>query len=118
MPRTALKARSKTASADDGRWAAVVARDKAADGTFVTAVITTGIYCRPSCTARRPLRENVSFYETNDEAEAAGFRACKRCKPNAPAGEGEHTAKIAEACRMIETAETPPKLDELATTPA
>ena len=114
MPRTALKARSKTASAADGRWAAVVARDKAADGTFVTGVRTTGIYCRPSCTARRPLRENVSFYESNEEAEAAGFRACKRCKPNAPAGEGEHTAKIAEACRMIETAETPPKLDELA----
>ena len=114
MPRTALKARSKTASAGDGRWAAVVARDKAADGTFVTAVRTTGIYCRPSCTARRPLRENVSFYESNEEAEAAGFRACKRCKPNAPAGEGEHTAKIAEACRMIEIAETPPKLDELA----
>jgi AraC family transcriptional regulator of adaptative response/methylated-DNA-[protein]-cysteine methyltransferase len=114
MPRTALKTRSKPASADDGRWAAVVARDKAADGTFVTAVRTTGIYCRPSCTARRPLRENVSFYESNEEAEAAGFRACKRCKPNAPAGEGEHTAKIAEACRMIETAETPPKLDELA----
>ena len=114
MPRTALKTRSKPASADDGRWAAVVARDKAADGTFVTAVRTTGIYCRPSCTARRPLRENVSFYESNEEAEAAGFRACKRCKPNAPAGEGEHTAKIAEACRMIEIAETPPKLDELA----
>jgi len=114
MPRTALKTRSNPASADDGRWAAVVARDKAADGTFVTAVRTTGIYCRPSCTARRPLRENVSFYESNEEAEAAGFRACKRCKPNAPAGEGEHTAKIAEACRMIEIAETPPKLDELA----
>jgi AraC family transcriptional regulator, regulatory protein of adaptative response / methylated-DNA-[protein]-cysteine methyltransferase len=114
MPRTALKTRSNPASADDGRWAAVVARDKAADGTFVTAVRTTGIYCRPSCTARRPLRENVSFYESNEEAEAAGFRACKRCKPNAPAGEGEHTAKIAEACRIIEIAETPPKLDELA----
>jgi len=114
MPRTALKTRSNPASADDGRWAAVVARDKAADGTFVTAVRTTGIYCRPSCTARRPLRENVSFYESNEEAEAAGFRACKRCKPNAPAGEGEHTAKIAEACRILEIAETPPKLDELA----
>jgi AraC family transcriptional regulator, regulatory protein of adaptative response / methylated-DNA-[protein]-cysteine methyltransferase len=114
MPRTALKTRSNPASADDSRWAAVVARDKAADGTFVTAVRTTGIYCRPSCTARRPLRENVSFHESNEEAEAAGFRACKRCKPNAPAGEGEHTAKIAEACRMIEIAETPPKLDELA----
>ena len=113
MPRTAGKARSRT-SADDRRWAAVVARDKRADGTFITAVKTTGIYCRPSCTARRPLRENVSFYATCAEAEAAGFRACKRCKPNAPIGDGEHTAKIAQACRLIETAEAAPSLDALA----
>jgi AraC family transcriptional regulator of adaptative response/methylated-DNA-[protein]-cysteine methyltransferase len=114
MPRTLTKSRTKATPRDERRWDAVVARDKAADGTFVTAVTTTGIYCRPSCAARRPLRENVRFYATCAEAEAAGFRACKRCKPNAPAGKGEHTAKIAEACRMIETAETPPKLDELA----
>ena len=69
-----------------------------ADGTFVTAVATTGIYCRPSCAARRPLRQNVRFYATCAEAEAAGFRACKRCKPNAPAGESEHTA---EDCRSL-----------------
>ncbi len=112
MPRTAGKARSKT-SADDRRWAAVVARDKSADGTFITAVKTTGIYCRPSCTARRPLRENVVFYATCAEAETAGFRACKRCKPNAPADDA-HTAKIAQACRLIETAEATPSLDELA----
>ncbi|MEO8422017.1 MAG: bifunctional DNA-binding transcriptional regulator/O6-methylguanine-DNA methyltransferase Ada [Hyphomicrobium sp.] len=113
MPRTDGKARSKT-SADDRRWAAVVARDKASDGTFITAVKTTGIYCRPSCPARRPLRQNVTFYATCADAEAAGFRACKRCKPNAPGGEGEHTAKIAHACRLIETAETAPSLDKLA----
>jgi AraC family transcriptional regulator of adaptative response/methylated-DNA-[protein]-cysteine methyltransferase len=113
MPRTAGKARSRT-SADDRRWAAVVARDKRADGAFITAVKTTGIYCRPSCSARRPLRENVSFYATCAEAEAAGFRACKRCKPNAPAGDGGHTTKIAEACRLIETAEAAPSLDALA----
>ncbi len=114
MPRTITKPAAKAKSLDERRWAKVVARDKAADGTFFTAVATTGIYCRPSCTARRPLRQNVSFYSTCAEAEAAGYRACKRCKPNAPAGEGEHTAKIGEACRTIETAETAPSLDDLA----
>lgn len=114
MPRTITKPAAKAESLDERRWAAVVARDKAADGTFITAVATTGIYCRPSCTARRPLRQNVSFYSTCAEAEAAGYRACKRCKPNAPAEEGEHTTKIADACRTIETAETAPSLDDLA----
>lgn len=114
MPRTAVKSRSKTPPTDDRRWAAVVARDKRADGTFVTAVATTGIYCRPSCAARRPLRQNVRFYETCAEAEAAGFRPCKRCKPNAPAGDGKHTERIASSCRLIETAETAPTLDALA----
>jgi AraC family transcriptional regulator of adaptative response/methylated-DNA-[protein]-cysteine methyltransferase len=91
-----------------------IARDVASDGTFVTAVATTGIYCRPSCPARRPLRENVRFYATCADAEAAGFRPCKRCKPNAPASESEHTARIAAACRMIEGAEEPPNLEALA----
>lgn len=66
---------------DDERWAAVVRRDPAADGVFYVAVKTTGIYCRPVCPSR-PLRKNVSFHATPVEAEAAGFRACKRCKPN------------------------------------
>ena len=114
MPRTAQKSRSKTLLADDRRWAAVVARDKQADGTFVTAVATTGIYCRPSCAARRPLRQNVCFFPTCAEAEAAGFRPCKRCRPNAPAGDNDHTGKIAASCRLIETAETTPTLDALA----
>jgi AraC family transcriptional regulator, regulatory protein of adaptative response / methylated-DNA-[protein]-cysteine methyltransferase len=114
MPRTITKPAAKAKSLDERRWAAVVARDKTADGTFFTAVATTGIYCRPSCTARRPLRQNVNFYSTSAEAEAAGYRACKRCKPNAPAGEGEHTAKVADACRTIETAEAAPSLDDLA----
>jgi AraC family transcriptional regulator, regulatory protein of adaptative response / methylated-DNA-[protein]-cysteine methyltransferase len=114
MPRTAVKSRSKTPPADDRRWAAVVARDKRADGSFVTAVATTGIYCRPSCAARHPLRQNVRFYETCAEAEAAGFRACKRCRPNAPAGDSDHAERIAASCRLIETAETAPSLDALA----
>jgi AraC family transcriptional regulator, regulatory protein of adaptative response / methylated-DNA-[protein]-cysteine methyltransferase len=66
---------------DDGRWQAVLMRDGQYDGAFYTAVRTTGVYCRPSCKARTPKRENVRFYATPQEAEAAGFRACKRCRP-------------------------------------
>lgn len=66
---------------DDLRWAAVLNRDRARDGAFVTAVLTTGIYCRPSCPARHPKRENVRFYDDPATAERAGFRACLRCKP-------------------------------------
>jgi AraC family transcriptional regulator, regulatory protein of adaptative response / methylated-DNA-[protein]-cysteine methyltransferase len=65
---------------DDARWAAVQARDPAADGCFVTAVRTTGIYCRPTCPAR-PLRRNVRFFATAQDAADGGFRACKRCRP-------------------------------------
>jgi AraC family transcriptional regulator of adaptative response/methylated-DNA-[protein]-cysteine methyltransferase len=66
---------------DATRWKAVRARDPRFDGSFVTAVLTTGVYCRPSCTARRPLRENVRFYAGPDDAERAGYRACLRCRP-------------------------------------
>lgn len=65
---------------DEARWAACLERDPAADGAFFIAVRTTGIYCRPVCPAR-PLRKNVAFHATGAEARAAGFRACKRCKP-------------------------------------
>ncbi|MCK5041900.1 MAG: bifunctional transcriptional activator/DNA repair enzyme protein Ada, partial [Sphingomonadales bacterium] len=67
---------------DDEKWLAVKARDKLADGRFYFAVATTGIYCRPSCGARQPLRANVSFFSDVASAEKAGFRACKRCQPN------------------------------------
>lgn len=66
---------------EDARWEAVVARDRESDGEFVFAVRTTGVYCRPSCPARRPLRERVAFYDDASAAEAAGFRACLRCHP-------------------------------------
>ncbi len=66
---------------EDEMWHAVEARDSSADGKFVTAVRTTGIYCRPSCPSRHPKRENVEFYPTADAAEVAGYRPCKRCKP-------------------------------------
>jgi len=96
------------------RWAAVLARDRRFDGTFYYSVATTGVYCRPSCAARRPRRENVRFHATCADAEAAGFRPCKRCKPNAPALHKEHAEKVAHACRLIETTLEAPKLDVLA----
>jgi AraC family transcriptional regulator, regulatory protein of adaptative response / methylated-DNA-[protein]-cysteine methyltransferase len=66
---------------DDAAWAALIAHDDSYDGRFVYGVATTGVYCRPSCPARRPHRENVSFFDTIDAAEHAGFRACLRCRP-------------------------------------
>ncbi len=67
---------------DTARWAAVVQRDSAAAGQFFLAVKTTGIYCRPGCPARTPKRENAVFFESRAAALDAGFRACKRCKPD------------------------------------
>ncbi|MGH7972674.1 MAG: bifunctional DNA-binding transcriptional regulator/O6-methylguanine-DNA methyltransferase Ada [Limisphaerales bacterium] len=101
-------------TSDDDRWSAVLMRDAAADGKFFYSVKTTGIYCRPSCTARRPARENVLFHLSREEAERAGFRACKRCQPNGLPLTVEHARKVARACRAIEGAETPPGLAELA----
>jgi AraC family transcriptional regulator, regulatory protein of adaptative response / methylated-DNA-[protein]-cysteine methyltransferase len=99
---------------DEARWAAFEARDPAADGAFIVAVHTTGIYCRPTCPARRPKRENVSFFETPEAAGRAGYRACLRCGPDRVSPLQARTDAIAAACRLIEAAETPPRLDELA----
>ena len=105
-----------TAPMDDDAacWTAVVGRDPAADGRFWYSVKTTGVYCRPACAARLPRRENVAFHASRAEAEAAGFRPCKRCKPDQAALAEQQAARIAEACRLIETAEEPPALDALA----
>ena len=89
---------------DDARWNAVQRRDHAADGTFVYSVRTTGVYCRPSCAARLPRRENVAFHQTSADAERAGFRPCKRCRPNEPARADRQAAAVATACRLIEAA--------------
>jgi AraC family transcriptional regulator, regulatory protein of adaptative response / methylated-DNA-[protein]-cysteine methyltransferase len=102
------------ATVNDPRWAAVVARDAAADGTFFYSVKTTGVYCRPSCAARLARPENVQFHNTCAEAERAGFRPCKRCKPNERPLVEQHAAKVAEICRLIEGADTVPGLQELA----
>lgn len=97
----------------DSMWQAVATRDGIADGRFVYAVVTTGIYCRPSCPARRPRRDNVRFFTSCVDAEQAGFRACKRCRPEGAAD--PRVAVVAAACRTIEASLTPPKLAELAT---
>lgn len=98
---------------DADRWQAVCHNDADMDGIFVYAVRTTGIYCRPSCRSRRPHRRNVAFFNTAEAAETAGFRACKRCRPSAPAFDADH-ARIEKACRLIESSETPPTLATLA----
>ena len=99
---------------NDPRWTALVNRDRNADGAFFYSVASTGVYCRPSCGARTPLPQNVQFHATTDEAEAQGFRACKRCKPKQLHAANEVAARIATACRLIESSETIPSLDSLA----
>jgi AraC family transcriptional regulator, regulatory protein of adaptative response / methylated-DNA-[protein]-cysteine methyltransferase len=98
----------------DRRWAAVIARDRKADGTFYYSVKTTGVYCRPSCAARRPNRRNVEFHVTRDEAERAGFRPCRRCRPDRESSDRLQAATIAKICRLIESTEHMPDLSELA----
>ncbi len=96
----------------DPRWQQVVSRDTGAD--FFYSVKTTGIYCRPSCAARLANPKNVRFHATIADAEEAGFRACKRCRPNEPIDTQGHAAKIADACRLIETSDSIPSLATLA----
>ncbi len=108
------KAELAAATLADPRWPVVLHRDAKADGEFLFAVKTTGIYCRPSCSARTPRPENVRFFTRSEEARAAGFRACLRCKPDSPTLAEEHATLVARLCRHIEAAETPPSLDTLA----
>ena len=98
----------------DPRWATVIARDVAADGSFVYSVRTTGVYCRPSCASRRARPENVEFHASRAEAERAGFRPCKRCRPDRPSLTERHAAQVTQACRTIEAAERVPSLATLA----
>src|SRR5690348_1983246 len=99
---------------DNDKWAAVVRRDASADGSFYYSVRTTGVYCRPSCAARLPRRENVQFHASCADAERAGFRPCKRCRPNERAPDAQQAAAVAKACRMIEEAEEGVSLAALA----
>lgn len=99
---------------DEARWEAVRTRNVQADGQFVYAVRTTGVYCRPSSSARLPKRENVEFFASAQDAEAAGYRPSRRAQSDRTASATERTALIAQACRLIESAHTAPNLDELA----
>jgi AraC family transcriptional regulator of adaptative response/methylated-DNA-[protein]-cysteine methyltransferase len=94
----------------DTAWAAFMRRDRRWDGRVVGAVHTTGIYCKPSCPAKRPKRENVTFYRDGAEARAAGYRACLRCKPDEV---GRDREAVAKAVKIIERAEEAPTLTEL-----
>ena len=95
----------------DTAWAAFMRRDRSWDGKILGAVHTTGIYCKPSCPARRPKRENVTFYASAEEARAAGYRPCLRCKPDEV---GRDREAVAKAIKIIEQAEEAPSLQELA----
>lgn len=96
---------------DEARWQAVLARDAAADRRFVYAVATTGVYCRPTCPSRRPRRPNIRFFPDGASAERAGFRPCRRCRPDAPDTQAE---AVRRACDLIERSEKPPGLAGLA----
>jgi len=87
--------------ADDRKWRAVMARDAGFDGAMVFAVRSTGIYCRPSCPARRPRRQNVMFFPRPEAAEGAGFRACRRCRPKGPSPAQAQAAWVEDACRRL-----------------
>jgi AraC family transcriptional regulator, regulatory protein of adaptative response / methylated-DNA-[protein]-cysteine methyltransferase len=100
--------------ADDPRWARVVARDRTADGKFWYSVITTGIYCRPSCPSRAANLRNVQIHDTLKDAKSTGFRPCKRCNPEGPSVEVDNAAIVAKACRFIEQAEEEPSLAAIA----
>jgi len=113
MP-TAKNTIEKLYLTDRARWNAVIHREKKADDTFVYSVKTTGVYCRPSCPARVARRENVAFHPTPKDAERAGFRACKRCKPNDLSVHAEQAATVAKACKLIVDAEEPLALNTLA----
>ncbi len=98
----------------DPRWSSLLARDQAADGRFVYAVRTTGVFCRPSCPSRQPNPANVRFFPSGAEARQAGFRPCKRCRPEEQPTCHPHAARIEAACRAIESAEDMPCLAGLA----
>lgn len=104
----------EAATLQDPRWRVVLDRDPAFDGRFVYAVRTTGVYCRPNCPARPARPENVSFYPGPADAEVAGFRACRRCRPAGVSRQDEHAAVVARACRLIAQAGEAPSLGTLA----
>lgn len=103
-----------TTDTDDARWVAVVNRDHGSDGAFLYSVRTTGVYCRPSCSSRLARRENVSFHPSAAAARRAGFRPCKRCRPDEPPAARQQAMKVAAACRLIEQSDPAPDLGTVA----
>jgi AraC family transcriptional regulator of adaptative response/methylated-DNA-[protein]-cysteine methyltransferase len=99
---------------EESRWAAVIRRDLRANGAFFYAVRTTGIYCRPGCASRKPKRGNVEFFDSCKAAERAGYRPCKRCKPDTESPRRRQATIIAHACRRIEESDDPLTLHQLA----
>ncbi|MCA9705634.1 MAG: bifunctional DNA-binding transcriptional regulator/O6-methylguanine-DNA methyltransferase Ada [Myxococcales bacterium] len=114
MPSSSTRAPRRCATEEDPRWAVVIARDRTADGTFVYSVSTTGIYCRPSCPSRRPRPRHVAFHRDAAEAERAGFRSCKRCRPEDSSPDEHRAERVARLCRLLEHADPTPSLEALA----
>ena len=112
--RTGATNDDETRADQDPRWRAIVERDTAFDGQFFYSVKTTGVYCRPCCAARLARPENVAFHVTAQDAERAGFRACKRCKPDQAPLRQRQALAITAACRTIEAAQEPLTLGDLA----
>jgi AraC family transcriptional regulator, regulatory protein of adaptative response / methylated-DNA-[protein]-cysteine methyltransferase len=100
-------------AADDPRWARIVARDKTVDGRLWYSVLTTGVYCRPSCPSRAANPKHVQFHDTLESAKATGFRPCKRCNPDGQSLDSQIAALVAKACRIIEESEEEPSLETL-----
>ena len=114
MSKAATTVEFANSTQQDPRWHSVVDRDSKADGKFFYSVKTTGVYCRPSCGARLARPENVQYHLTCEDAEKAGFRACKRCKPDQMGLAAENSLKISKVCRLIERSEQVLTLKHLA----
>jgi AraC family transcriptional regulator of adaptative response/methylated-DNA-[protein]-cysteine methyltransferase len=109
-----LAPKSPRYATDAQKWIAVRHRDPRADGVFVFSVKTTRVYCRPSCASRPPRRENVAFHDSCAAAERAGFRPCKRCRPDGPSLAAQHASMVARACQILATRDPVPSLPTLA----
>ncbi len=101
-------------STPEEKWQAVLSRDPTADGHFIYAVLSTGIYCRPTCSSRRPLRKNVEFYANPAAAEVANFRVCQKCGPQGVSAAEKEARLIARVCQQIQSSDVSPSLNELA----
>lgn len=114
MNRVVTVARMEIVQESDYRWQAIVRKDSLFDDKFFYGVTTTGVFCRPSCAARLPKAEHVSFHATCEDALRSGFRPCKRCRPDEIALRERQLLKVQQICEMLDRAETIPSLQELA----